>query len=70
MDPARDEVPMAIRDCRSAGIQVIMVTGDHPKTGAAIAQNIGIVVTRKTARAAPRSPAVHIKHCRIRTLCI
>jgi calcium-translocating P-type ATPase len=42
-DPPRPEVPEAVRKCREAGIKVIMVTGDHPRTAAAIAREIGLV---------------------------
>jgi len=42
-DPPRPEVPEALRRCREAGIKVIMVTGDHPRTAAAIAREIGLV---------------------------
>ncbi len=42
-DPPRSEVPQALRKCRDAGIKVIMVTGDHPSTAAAIAREIGLV---------------------------
>jgi calcium-translocating P-type ATPase len=42
-DPPRPEVPEALRRCREAGIKVIMVTGDHPRTAVAIAREIGLV---------------------------
>ena len=42
VDPARPEVPDAIRRCREAGIRVVMVTGDHPRTAAALARSIGL----------------------------
>jgi len=44
-DPLRESVPAAIRDCRSAGIRVIMITGDYPATARAIAQSAGIYAT-------------------------
>jgi sodium/potassium-transporting ATPase subunit alpha len=43
MDPPRPEVPKAIKDCHTAGVQVVMVTGDHPLTAAAIARKIGLI---------------------------
>jgi Ca2+-transporting ATPase len=44
-DPLRESVPDAIRDCRSAGIRVIMITGDYPATARAIALAAGIEAT-------------------------
>merc|ERR1719276_676775 len=43
IDPPRAAVPDAVAKCRSAGIKVIMVTGDHPVTAAAIARQVGII---------------------------
>ena len=42
-DPIRPEVPGAMALCRRAGIRVIMITGDHPRTARAIAAQAGIV---------------------------
>lgn len=43
IDPPRAAVPDAVEKCRSAGIKVIMVTGDHPITAKAIARGVGII---------------------------
>ena len=42
LDPARAEVRDAIARCHSAGIRIIVITGDHPLTAAAIARQVGI----------------------------
>jgi Ca2+-transporting ATPase len=41
-DPLRPGVPAAVAQCRSAGIQVVMITGDYPATARAIAAEAGI----------------------------
>jgi len=43
MDPPRDNVPDAIATCHRAGVRVFMVTGDHPLTARAIADQIGLL---------------------------
>ncbi len=42
IDPPRRGVRQAIEDCRTAGIRVVMITGDHPSTALAIAAELGI----------------------------
>jgi calcium-translocating P-type ATPase len=41
-DPPRAEVADAVRRCHEAGIRIIVITGDHPRTATAIARRIGI----------------------------
>jgi P-type Ca2+ transporter type 2C len=43
MDPPRAEAAVAIQQAHGAGIRVIMITGDHPRTAARIAAELGIV---------------------------
>ncbi len=49
-DPPRPEAASAIRGCRESGIRVIIVTGDHPETAAAIAQQIQLISPEEAAR--------------------
>jgi P-type Ca2+ transporter type 2C len=41
-DPLRPSVAEAVQECRSAGINVVMITGDHPATARAIARQAGL----------------------------
>jgi magnesium-transporting ATPase (P-type) len=41
-DPPREGIAAALRDCRGAGIRVAMITGDHPATARAIADEVGL----------------------------
>jgi len=41
-DPVRPTVKVALGECETAGIRVIMITGDYPATAATIAQQIGL----------------------------
>ncbi len=45
-DPPRPEVTSAIQASQSAGIRVLMITGDHPVTAQAIANQVGIPASR------------------------
>jgi len=41
-DPLRPAVPTALAECRTAGVRVVMITGDYPATARAIARQIGL----------------------------
>jgi Ca2+-transporting ATPase len=43
IDPPREEAGQAVARAKQSGIRVIMITGDHPKTAAAIAKELGII---------------------------
>ncbi len=43
-DPLRAEIPDVMRQCREAGIRVVMITGDYPATARAIARQAGLAV--------------------------
>ena len=46
IDPPKDAVADAVIKCKTAGIKVIMVTGDQPVTAAAIAKQCNIITER------------------------
>jgi Ca2+-transporting ATPase len=43
IDPPRPEARAAIRTCEEAGIRVVMITGDHPRTAEAVARELGLL---------------------------
>ncbi len=45
-DPLRSNVPAAVTECRSAGIRVLMITGDYPATARAIGRQAGLDATK------------------------
>ncbi|MDP3251808.1 MAG: cation-translocating P-type ATPase [Hydrogenophaga sp.] len=53
MDPPRTEVAPAIQAAQEAGIRIIMITGDHPRTADRIAEDLGIIQAGATALTGP-----------------
>jgi Ca2+-transporting ATPase len=71
IDPLRKEVPEAINEAKTAGIEVVMITGDHPATAAAIATSAGIdtragtLLGAELAALAPADLAERLKQVRV-----
>jgi magnesium-transporting ATPase (P-type) len=61
IDPIREGVPRALRQCNRAGVDVRMVTGDHKATAVAIAKDCGILRRGVDFKDEPGEPLVH-KH--------
>ena len=49
-DPPRQEAKSAIEDCKTAGIRVIMITGDSKETAVAIAKELEIIAPNSDIR--------------------
>ncbi len=47
IDPLRPEAKQAVKECQGAGINVVMITGDNPKTAFAISSELGFVKSQK-----------------------
>jgi len=47
IDPIREEAVAAIKECQSAGIRVLMITGDHPLTAFSIAKDLELTSTKE-----------------------
>ncbi len=65
-DPIRASVPAAVAECRSAGIRVVMITGDYPATAHAIARQAGlessqIMTGEELERYSDADLATHVK---------
>ncbi len=67
IDPPRPEVPDAIAKCESAGIRVIMITGDHSLTAEALARKIGLI-KGKTATVVTGEQLEHMDEAKLKVL--
>jgi Ca2+-transporting ATPase len=69
-DPLRPEVAQAVAHCRNAGIRVVMITGDHPRTAKAIARAAGIAHEVIVTGAELEGLELGLLYGRIRSACV
>jgi Ca2+-transporting ATPase len=69
-DPLRTNVPAAVAECRSAGIRVLMITGDYPATASAIGSQAGLDSTEVLSGDAIESMSNELLAERVKTTCI
>jgi Ca2+-transporting ATPase len=69
-DPLRSNVPAAVAECRSAGIRVLMITGDYPATASAIGSQAGLDSTEVLSGDAIESMSDELLTERVKTTCI
>ena len=71
VDPIRKDVPAALKEAQSAGISVVMITGDHPATALAIARTAGIdtsggvILGSELASLSPEDLAIRLQSARV-----
>jgi P-type Ca2+ transporter type 2C len=58
IDPPRDEAVTAIEQAHAAGVRIIMITGDHPRTASRIAADLGIATADGPVLAGPEIEAM------------
>ena len=69
-DPLRANVPAAMAECRSAGIRVLMITGDYPATASAIGSQSGLDSTEVLSGDAIESMSDQLLAERVKSTCI
>lgn len=62
IDPLRSESRAAISECHNAGIQVAMITGDHPHTALAIARELGIAADAGQVISGSQFEQLYLEH--------
>jgi len=58
IDPIRSDVPDAIARCRGAGVDIVMITGDHPDTALSVGRQIGLAADRSEVVTGPDLEAI------------